>query len=763
MKINNKFNFLIETLLMLWFFIVYFFYIYFHPNNITFIPIFFGGLFLLAFWYFAIKPLKNNFNFKIDVELWKLAIFLLTAILAIAVFLRLLGNVFTENLSLIPFAFTEFNVIKNMLIKIIFLASLVLLCASVGKKIFDILKFNIEDKKEEFVFSFGLGFLAINYFAFLLTALGWLYFWPSLILVVAFAAFSWTQIKYFFNIFLKTNFKFSISADFKNVENLQSWVWVIVAIFFIITFLITFRFLSIEYDDLAAYLSIPQLYAYYHGLVPFYNAPAAIPGGIGMAFYALINTLFNPDFIFHLTWLFLVFLLFTVYLFTAKFFSKKTTIITLLLSAFIPWNYFFVTTQKVEFIFAFISSLALFSFFVWLNNNKMQWLYLSAVFLGYAASIKINGLFLIISLSVLIVGLFIFKKINFKKSAVCGLLIALFFLPIALLNFHYYHNPLGLFKTPFSKQTNKPLFKDGKKITLYDIYDKTDFADKRNYELTLLSRQNHISDSSFFNFFWTIWNITVNQKGVKMLYIEISPYLLIFLPFFIFYFIKNKYYKEKNILYLSIVSFIFFILWHLCGAERPWYGIAIFYFLFIFCAIALQNVKNKKYIFVIYFCLILFFLRTITIINFANEYSAIYYSSSKNKQLSDKSLLIYNFINKKIISKNSESIILMFLDSQIANIQESDKKIITDKVSIYWGKILEETESLEEAKNILKNQGVTHILYFFNELKYLIAQNDSENNYKIFKEIEIFEKFKKQYLKKIYCEDRQFCIYEIKK
>lgn len=761
---------------MLWFFVVYFLYIYFHSNPLlSFMPIIFGGLFVVGFWYFVIKFLKSGFNFKIHTKLWKFAPFLLMATIGVAVFVRLLGNVFTENLHFIPFVFTELNIIANILIKILFLSGLILLCAGAGKKIFDIFKFSIEDKKEEFVFSFGLGFLVINYFAFFLTALSWLYFLPSLILVIAFAIFSWTQIKYFVNNFLKAEFTFNISADFIHQpadENVKSWIWVIISLFLIIAIIPTFRSFLVSHDDLAAYFSIPQLYAHYHHLVPLYNAPAAIPSGICMAFYALINTLLAPHFVFHLSWLFLIFILCALYLFTSKFFSQKTAIIALLLGTFIPWNNYFIITQKIDFISVFVSSLAIFSFFIWLNNKNTKfsvsagWLYLCAIFLGYTASLKTNGLFLIASLSVLIVGLFIFKKINFRKSAIFGLLIFLFFLPILALNVYYYKNPMAPFTIFSFTQKTETLFNQNKKVTLYDIFSKTDFAKKRCNEFTWSGYQNHAGKSAVANFFWRIWNTAINQKGNKSINIEISPYLLIFLPFFIFYFIKDKYYKEKNILHLSIISLIFFILWYLYGAERPWYGVAIFYFLFIFCGLVLQKIKNKKYVFAISFFIVLFCFRTfigLATIIFTLP-NTIYYSSAHQMKCDDiPDFRMYDFINKEIIAKNDKALILVFMGSQIANIQKGDQKTIIDNLSIYWGKIIQETKSLEDIKNILDNQGITHILYNTNLKNRLlsIVQNNPEN--KLREEIKIFEQFRDEYLKEIYCEQEELCLYEIKK
>lgn len=752
---------------MLWFFIVYFFYIYFHYDIPSFISIILGGLFLVGFWYLIIKFLKGGFNFEVDAKLWKFALFLLTATIGAVVFVRLLGNIFTENLNFIPFIFTEFRVIWSVLIKILFLFGLVLLCAGAGKKIFDIFKFNIEDKKEEFIFSFGLGFLAINYFAFFLTAPGWLYFWPSLVLAILLPIISLAQIKYFVLNFLKQDFHFNLSFN-----DLNGWAWAAVVFFLIISIIPTFRLFLINYDDLAAYFSIPQLYAYYHSLVPFYNAPAAIPSGIGMPLYALINTLFSPNFVFHLSWLFLIFILCALYLFASKFFSQKTAIAVLLLTAFIPWNNYFITTQKIDFIFTFISALAIFSFFIWLNNKdeklsvRAGWFYLCAVFLGYAMSLKANGGFLIASISLTVAGLFIFRKINFKKSAVFGLIVFLFFLPIFAFNIYYYHNPIAPFKIFYSAPQNQMLFNQNKKVALYDIYNKTDFAEKRCSEFTLSGYQNHANGSILTNFFWRIWNTVINQRGHRNINIEIAPYLLIFLPFFIFYFIKDKYYKEKNILYLSIISLIFFSLWYLKGTERPWYGIGIFYFLFIFCGLILEKIKNKKYIFAIYFFIFLFCFRTFA--GLAMDISAlpntIYSSSAYQKKYDDiPDFRMYDFINKEIIAKNNNALILMFMGSQIANIQEGDQKTIIDNLSIYWGKIIQETKSLEEIKNILANQGVTHILYninFKNRLL-LIAQNNPEN--KLAKEIEIFEQFREEYLKEIYCEQEELCLYEIKK
>jgi hypothetical protein len=765
MKINhNKLNFLIETLLLIWFFIVYSAYIYFHPNPLSFLPIICGGLFLIAFWYFIIKPIKNSLKIEINKPLWQISIFLLIAILGTAAFIRLLGNIFAENLNFIPFLATEFNVVLSILSKTLFLSGLILISASVGKKLFNIFKFKIEDAKEEFIFSFGLGFLAINYLAFFLTALGWLYFWPSLILIIALVVFAWKQIKYFVKNFLKAKFKFNISADFKD---LKPWTWVIIGFFIIISFLITFRVSPVKIDDIVSYFNVPHLYSYYHSLVPFHNAPAAIPSGIGMSFYALINTLFAPHFVFQLTWLFFIFLISTIYLFAKKFFSEKIALTAILLSVFIPWNSFFITTQKVIFIFAFISALALFSFFIWLKDKKNHWLYITAMLLGYATSIKTNGLFLILSLAIFLFILFVAKKISLKQGAIFSSIIFLFFLPIIALNIYYYNAPLAPSSIFPSIKKTETMFTSGKKVTLHDIYKKTDFDNKRIKEFTLLGRQNQPTDSAFLNFFWLLWNITVNQTGIKFLYIGISPYLLIFLPLFAFYFIKNKYYKEKNILSLTLISFIFGIVWCLRGAERPWYGIAIFYFLFILSAIALQQIKNKKYIFIIYFFIILFSIRTLaglgaTITMLPNT---IYYphTTCEDTYNDIPRLKIYDFINKEIISKNNDALILMFLELTSSNIEKNNKTTISDRRSIYWGKIIEETNSLEEVKNILKNQGITHVLYnisFKNGIMQL-AEKDPQNEYGIIKDIEAFEKFKNKYLTEMHCDEEQFCVYEI--
>ncbi|MFH1564688.1 MAG: hypothetical protein ABIC82_02440 [bacterium] len=730
-----------------------------------------GGLFLVGFWYFTIKFLKNEISFKINTKLWKFTLFLLAVTIGAAVFTRLLGNIFTENLNFIPFLFTEFIVIKNVLIKILFLSGLVLLCAGAGKKIFDIFKFNIEDKKEEFIFSFGLGFLIINYFAFFLTASGWFYFLPSLALVIIFTIFSSKQIKYFVDNFLKAEFQFNISADFKDIKNLESWIWIIITTFLIAAIIPTFRSFLINYDDLAAYFSIPQLYIYYHSLVPFYNAPAAIPSGIAMPLYSLINMLFAPHFVFHLSWLFLIFTLCALYLFTSKFFSQKAAITTLLLVVFVPWNNYFIITQKIDFIFTFISAIAVFSFFIWLNNKDVKsstyfgWLYLCAVFLGYAISLKINGLFLIASIFLVVAGLFIFKKINFKKSAIFGLIIFLFFLPILAFNIYYYNNPVAPFKIFSSAQKTETLFNQNKKVTMYDIFNKTDFAAKRNRDLTVSGYQNNTNNSAIIKFFWRIWNTTINQKGYRSINIEITPYLLIFLPFFLFYFIKNRLYKEKNIFYLSIISLAFFSLWYLKGAERPWYGIGMFYFLFIFCGLTLEKIKNKKYAFVICSFIILFCFRTFTglIKDISTQPNTIYSSPAYQKKYDDiPDFRMYDFINKEIIAKNDKALILMFLGPQIANIQGGDQKTIIDNSSIYWGKIVQETESLKDIKNILTNQKITHISYNINFKNKLISITQNNPESKLSEEIKIFEKFKNKYLKEIHCEQEQLRLYEIR-
>lgn len=760
-----------ETLLFIWFLIVYFAYIYFHNYHLAFVPILIVGLITIGSWKFFIKKqLKPNFTINIERPLWQYALFILFIILNLAFILRFFGNLATEQLNLFSFLVTEINVFNQIIIKSAFLIILTLLTASLGKKTLNWFKFNFDTKQEELFFSIGIGFLILNYLTFFLTALGWLYFWPSWFLILTLVILSWKEIINWLKTFLESNFCFRLTANLKDQQTQHNLIWLLIIIFFIIGFFATFRFFPTEYDDLDTYFSVPKLYSYYHHLVPFYNSPSAPSGGIVMTFYALINTTLAPHFVFHLSWLFLILLLSTLYLFTKKFFSQQIAIITLLLAASTPWNSFFIATQKIDFLFTFISILALFALFDWLKNTESKWLYLAAVFLGFSLAIKINGVFLTISVGFVLLYLFGKKTITLWQTTKWGIIVSLFFAPILMLNLYYYQNPFPSFADFSFKTKTEKIFSSDKKVTMYDIYNQTNFAKQRSKELTLLGRQNNLTESKIFNFFWLFWNITINQRGVNLLYLEVGPYLLIFLPFFIFKFFRNKHYQNKNLLCLSFISTIFMILWFWRGAERPWYGMAIFYLLFIFSAIILNETKTKKYLTIIYSFVILFSVQVIislfcitinnlpnTILNSPTILQNIYNDTSLFK--------MSNFINQKIINKNDQTLILAFMRSDMAYVPKNDKLIIQDARSVYWGKILTETNSLTEIKNILVNQNITHVLYstnFKNHLYYLINKESNNNYYHILKEITVFEQFKDQYLTSIYCTAENLCIYKIK-
>jgi hypothetical protein len=759
-----------ETILLIWFLVVYFSYIYFHNYHLVLLSTTITSLIIICCWkYIFKKQIKTDFIININKSLWQYALAVLVIILIIAFVLRFFGDLTNSNFNLLTFLTSEVNVFYQIISKSAFLIGLVLLTSALGSKMFNLLRFDFETKLEKFIFSLAAGFLVIIYLTFFLTALGWLYFWPSWLLIILLTVFSRKEIIDWSKILVASKLNFELTSDLKNKQTQTNLIWLLVIIFFIIGYFATFRSFPTEFDDLDTYFNVPQLYSYYHHIVPFYNSPSAPSGGIVMTFYALINTALAPHFVFHLSWLFLIFLLSSLYLFTKKFFSQQVAITTLLLATFTPWHSLFIATQKIDFLFTFISILAVYSLFNWLQDKKIKWFYLTAIFIGFSLAIKINGIFLAISTGILLLIL-LFNKITTIWQIVKFGTIALFlFSPVLIFNLYYYQNPIPSFVNFTLKPKVENLFSDNKKVTLNNIYNQTNFANKRNEELTLLGRQNSPTNSKIINFFWLFWNLTINQKGVNMLYVEIGPYLLIFLPFFIYIFIRKKLYQNKNLLNLTLIATIFAIFWLWQGAERPWYGMAMFYILFIFCAIILNDIKAKKYKTIIYGLIVLFALQiiisllTITTTRLPNT---IFLTPKVLQSFLDDTpqIKMANFINQEIIAKNDHAYILTYLQSDIAYINKNDRTIIPDQRSVYWGKILSETNSLEKIKNILQNQGITNISYstkFKNRIIYLISNTLNKNDYKIVQEINKFEEFKDQYLSPLYCADQNLCIYTI--
>lgn len=658
--------------------------------------------------------------------------------------------------------------------RVIFLKSFFLVCFTIiltglGKRLFRFFRYSFQDDVEEWIFSFGAGTVAMILVSFVLTLFGWLYFWPGVIVLVGAVLISLRDIQYFLKQFFSRSISFSFTHHFFSFRNIADWGTALVVFFLLVGYLETFSLFPTNYDDLDTYFSVPLLYSQYHRSVPFYNSLSAIAGGLGLFLYALLNTLVHFSFVFHLAWLYFVFVLVSLYVFTKKFFSKEIAFMTLLFATFVPWNVHFISTQKVIFMFVFMSILAVFSLFNWLQTRSANPLVLSGIFLGASTIMKLNGLLLTLTIFLFLGGLVLMRRLSCKKYILFLLAFFLFSLPLFAYNMYYYKNPIAPFFIG-------GIFKKGVSISLtlqqasfYDVARDTGSDFISELGITRLTRRSDGYKNKIVNFFWNIWNITVNQSGFNFVYSEMGPFFLIFLPFFVVLFFQKRIYQQSNIFVLFVLSFLFFILWYIQGSLRPWYGAAFFYFGFIFCAYLLLEIKSRRVRGIFSFFIILFFLRTIffsvgAIGQFPNiiakPSSTIAFSISQSD--AEPLFRILYFLNSEIIEKKSNAKILMIPESRTAFIQQWDKRVIADHWAQYWGRIVEDAETLEDIRAALLHQKITHIFYSYAFQYWLesFLQNDRKQ-YKVFYYLDKLKEFQKQYLREVYCEGGVFCIYEI--
>lgn len=799
------FNLFFEPALLIWFLIVYCFYIFFHDYPLLpAIGGILGILFYLLFKVLKISELTKKRNFELYV--WQIVVLFVFGAIFLGIFFNSIFSLLDGTFDW-RFFLGWLNLSGMIIFKLFFLAWFTLIAFSLGKKTFSFFHFSLKLPAEEFLFSTGIGFVVILLFSFFLGILHLFYFWIILLVALLVTLAMYGEIQYFLQKFLFVKCVFRIPQGFKDLDNIIRWAVVAMIIFFLLTFFQTLYTLPSEYDDLDTYFSVPYLYSQYHGSVPFYNSVSAVAGGIVMFFYGLLDSFLPFHFVYQFSWLFLWLMILALYIFTKKFFpinqyeqsesrtpsppkafeginqpvprshesfrgeggSAKIAILTAFFSVLVPWNIVFTSTQKVDFIFVFYSILAVLSFFNWIFQKEIPWLWLTMIFLGFSINIKMNGLFLALSIFLILLFFLLRKKISLKVFLASNILFIIFLLPMFVYNFYYYKNPLAPFSIPFFSQKKDMVFHLGKQVPTLDV-SNTNLGYRIGNDVTELTRQNAASNSRIINFLWLWWNIIINQKGFNYVYSEAGPFLLIFLPFFFLYFFKDTLYKNQAINYLLALSIIFLAVWYFRGHERIWYGISIYYFLFIFCSWVIVNIQRRVALQLIFLFVFLFFFR-----NLSYSLSLIYLDSSQITQHSNFNFIsiqkselppiyrFYNYVNKEVIGKNKDARILMVPESRTAFLKEWDKKIIADHWAVYWGKILEEGKNFQGAYEILKEQKITHIIFSNAFYFWLQSFNNGIKNYIVFDDFEKFEGFKENFLNKKHCEQNLFCIYEIRR
>lgn len=757
----------IEWFIFIWFVFVYVSYAYFHRNYLLFVAI---PMVCFAFLLLRRRIIKIP---EIDIRLpllhigW-LCIFILFLWSNLFVFQRIFlfdGMNIVDNVSL----FIKINSIIAG--RVFFITAFILFSLSCGRRILKKLRLLPKEFTCEILFSFGAGTVFLVLVSFLMAILGALQFLPSLAVISVIALWSVQEIGYFLSTAKKRTLRIHLffPSQIHRSFILKAGVLAVVIVVFFSFFLILYQ-APLDYDDLDTYFSVPLLYAQNGKVVTFPNSPSAVAGGFGLFLYGLIYVLVHPLFAKTLPWIFFVFLLVTVWYFTRRMFSRDIAQMTLFFSAFAPWNISFLSTNKVIFQFAFYSALAVLGFFLWFENRKMKWLILSSLFLGFCILIKLNGLLLG---GMFVIGMLLLlarKQCMFRQAVFFGLIALLAASPLFVFNVIYYRNPIAPFPLAFFSKPTDALFQHTEPVTMLDIYSQGHLFQKYSRENTQLTRWTKISQSSVVNFFWILWNITVNQKGFNFLYSEIGPFLLIFIPFFILFFILHPSSFHRRLFLLLLFSTIFFFLWYWKGSFRPWYGVSLFYFLFIFVSFVVMQLKIRL---IFTACMILIFsfaagvilTSLLHIMLLLHPFNAPFlsYDDFIGKNSPVDLFRFYHRVNEGFLNKNTSAKILMIPESRTAFLHRWNESIIADHWMIYWRSILNASDNFEDVRRILKEQGITYILFSYQNYSWLKSFDHGDDTaHSLFSAADAFFDFRDAFLQEAACFEDLFCLYQLR-
>ncbi len=209
-----------------------------------------------------------------------------------------------------------------------------------------------------------------------------------------------------------------------------------------------------EWDSLVYHFSVAKIYAAHHGFVfldfPHANWPMAIEllHAVSMVMDSVILAKL-------LAFGVALLLLISIYAFARTWISQQASFVAVLIFFTIPVVGAFMGTGYVDLPLALIELLAFWSFLNWFKHESNDWLLLTAVFAGFAASIKTLGGFAIVLLGI---G-FLYKLATARKTKVFvhrlkataffALVSGIFFLPWYLKTFYWTGNPVWPLYRPF--------------------------------------------------------------------------------------------------------------------------------------------------------------------------------------------------------------------------------------------------------------------------------------------------------------------------
>ncbi|MDD4304546.1 MAG: hypothetical protein PHG92_03645 [Patescibacteria group bacterium] len=483
------------------------------------------------------------------------------------------------------------KVIMNPLVliftNIISISILFLIIISIGQKISKILKINL-DNSILHLLDIALGFATLSIFILLLSFINKVNIIGILILLTALSIFSYKEIFYYVkNIY---SYKFEYREKYFSSNN---FFLNIIIVFVFITFINFLTPLSSGWDSIVAYTKIPKQISetnsfVYNDYSPFFYA-ANLPMTIGF-------TLFHDDSIAKMfLFVFSILDLILLCVFTKKIFKhKKFYFIYPLLIFLMPfWNWMLDKENKIELVLIFYIMFVILLFFEYLEKKDKNIIYLSSFILGFAWTIKITSIHIIIILALLYAYYIIryekLKIINILKIGFLSFII--FFIPLLP---WVIKNSLDYNKfTPkifYQLQNKSEKFLDISEYAYLNNYNDDNIEDVDGNES--LKNNRYIINKDFKNYLISIWHYTI-PPSIGNHFPEIGLVFISILPILILFYILKKHNKNINILlFITILYFIIFMIINR-GNPAPWYGIGFFFLLSTISGYFILNTKDS--------------------------------------------------------------------------------------------------------------------------------------------------------------------------
>jgi hypothetical protein len=233
----------------------------------------------------------------------------------------------------------------------------------------------------------------------------------------------------------------------------------------------------------------------------------------------------------HFTMLFLCAIV--IYTFCTRYYSKKIGIWSSLVWLSVPLVIYVSATAYIDTAQGLFVIISIYALINWMNNNKKEWLIISAISLGFLCGIKYTGLFFVLFCG-LVVLLKCVKQKYYMGIIWFSVLVTVTALPWYLYNYVY---------------TGNPLFPFYQNIFGYYDWSKEEFNSYNN-----AVNNNYGMGKGIKELLLLPWNLIFNYNNF-FAEAEITIIYLVGLPFFIVVAFKDK---ISRILLLLTISYMMF-------------------------------------------------------------------------------------------------------------------------------------------------------------------------------------------------------------